>query len=204
MKKLLNIIITFIFVIVPINTLASSSSSNLTNDNLIVGYLTDDEGETIEVKGTLVNQEKKRNILDNSNTYLFELYRNRSSNTLTSSEKDSTLSIKVYMTISYTKNRDSSGSSNLYLLTKVSGYWNMLDSRVFVSGTPNLRVGCTDFKTSSQIKNYSVNNYFSINPRFTNAVLLTSGGEMGGTLSIKLAMNNSRTWTFSMSNQLSY
>lgn len=118
-------------------------------------YLVDESGEEIMITERLVNSSDVTpfNLLNDEEnlTYVFSLYSN-GDYTLTSQETDSTVSVEVYLTIQYT----TCNNPTEYLLTKVSGYWDILDPSVMVSNVRlDLKMGAT-----RTWEFYMVNNHF--------------------------------------------
>lgn len=106
----------------------------------------------------------------------------------------------VYLTITYFEQNN----PNEYLLTGVSGHWVVGDSRVVVTSA-SLNYGCSevypDPTTQSKI-NVSVRNNFSISTGFTDYVSESPGSVVGANLTLDYLMGSSRTWSFTLYNQL--
>lgn len=124
--SLITAIFTFFFVI----QVSYASESGEQKDNVpenAVGILTDKDGQTTQVKGKKIDQLplSKSFMGDaskdpNAETYAFGLKAGPSGK-LTVSDYDSTDSVKVYLTISYS----SKGSPKQYRLNKVSGHYQI-------------------------------------------------------------------------------
>lgn len=112
MKKLIAVILSVILIMVPNVAFAKESVLNVPNDS-IVGYLTDDEGNTFEVEGFVVETAMVNSLdTDLSVTYGFNI----NTSTLSSGSgqhteysPDTTLESDVYLTIYY--NTQTSGLS---------------------------------------------------------------------------------------------
>ena len=119
-------------------------------------------------------------------------------NSLTSSEYDSSLSVKVFLTINY-KTRN---TPTEYLLTSVSGRWHIVDKKVSVTNA-ELTYGCSGAfpfpTTQTATKNVSNNFYYPTG--FSNYITQYMG-VMGANLNLDLQMGATRHWNFYMSNNL--
>lgn len=200
MKKLLSIILICIFCFSSIQVYAMDNSKINVYPDKIIGKLISDTGESIPVIGNKVyesNNSILNNMDENSATYMFELYSTRGSSSLTTNDTDGSISVRAYLTIKYvTKNEPTE-----YLLTNVSGYWNILDDRVSVKNA-ELVYGCSGVFPSptTQTDTKTVNNYFNYNTGFTNYII-RDYGVMGANLTLDLKMGT-RQWDFFLENNL--
>lgn len=106
----------------------------------------------------------------------------------------------VYLTISY----DSKGSPSTYLLKQVSGYWLVSDPNVSVTSA-KLNYGCTGTfptPTTQSVTGVSVSNYFTKNTGFTDYISDAYGAVLGANLTLTYKMGSSRTWSFTLTNNL--
>lgn len=199
MKKLILVLLTFILCLSTINVFASESSvEQLQPNGTVIGYLVDESGNKFEVEGKLVNSVLRNNDGVNSATYEFNLY--SSNNTLTTNEADGSYSVRAYLTIEY----KTQNAPTEYLLTKVSGYWNILDSSVTVTNA-KLSYGCTGRfpdQIWTQTKTLNVSNNFSYNTGFSKYVTDDTWSTVGADLTLDLKMGTSRTWSFTIINQI--
>lgn len=198
-KKVVSGILASILFLFPVQSYAYSPNDNTSSSipNTMVGYLTSDSGEVVEVIGQLVETNVQTFALNNerSATYEYSLY--ASNKTLTSEESDSTGAMKAYLTINYTLNDD------MALLTKVSGKWTILDSAVTVTDA-ELTYGCTGRGTSGIVtqrrEGISVNNNFSKTTGFSKYIFEDEMAALGANIVFTLQMGSSRIWTFHMVN----
>ena len=163
----------------------------------MTGYLYDDEGNCLEVTGYLVdtNDLTVRSIEDGTSlTYAYNL--SATDFSTTASSPDSGYSSTVYLTIHYTTRPI--GNYTESLLTSVSGYWEIEDSRVSVTSA-NVSYVCIGLGTSYQSGSRSVSNNFSVNTGFFKYASEVDQ-TLGATLTLKYLMGTSRTWTFTLPN----
>ena len=164
----------------------------------MTAYLTDSSGNTAPVIGNI--SDFKRISQDTyESTYAYDILRSTIDTSKTTSDSDSTVSIRFYLTINYKYNN----SNNKYLLTKVSGKWTYLDPQVSVSNA-SVTYGCSDL-TIAQYGTKAVSNNFSFNTGFTKYVLVDVGqvgfdGQVGAYLNATLKRGASSSWTFKLEN----
>lgn len=223
MKKIATLSIALIFCFsCSITAMASGPSSNGNETSIpqtMSAYLYDDAGNCEIVTGYLVknsvskspnlNTLIREDFLNNSQsysdldlysaTYAFSLL--STNNTLTATGSDGTLASTVYLTINYSKLYNS--YPDYYLLTSVSGHWDIHDSLVRVTSS-SLRYYCQGPAPAySQTATRSVSNYFNINTGFTEYVSSCGyGNMMGSELTVNYKMGTSRTWSFTLFNKL--
>lgn len=201
MKKLVAVILSVILVMVPTVALAKEPALTVPDDG-IIGYLTDDNGNTIEVKGFIV-ETAMVNFLDAdlSVTYGFNLAVPTSTNgsgEYTESSPDTAMESTVYLTIYYKTQNPSTGTT--YLLTSVSGYWEIDRPNSVSVESASVRYGCSDIGTT-QSRTRAVGNNFSFSTGFSNYVSRI-GGVMGARLTVNYLMGTSRRWSFTLTNNL--
>lgn len=154
----------------------------------MTGYIVDDLGNTTTVTGKLVNTIAPYSANgEYAATYAYDV-----SMTSTADSPDSGFSSHVYLTIYY-KLRD----GRYYLLTRISGYWNIEDYRVTVTSST------LDYVCGAQGGVYGVNvsNNFSVATGFTNYT--EDNGiysSVGARLYLTYKMGTSRTWSFTLDN----
>ncbi|XCB30316.1 hypothetical protein RQN30_02480 [Arcanobacterium hippocoleae] len=200
-KKLLLLTLTLLFCMIPINVSATEHLISSAPQKL-EAVLVSDTGETFNVTGEKINTLTtlyNANLYDEdeSATYKFTLYSNQS-NSLTASEYDGSRSVEAFLTINYKTQK----TPTEYLLTSVSGHWNILDQRVSVTNA-ELTYGCsgaTPFPTT-QIKTRNVSNNFYYSTGFSNYVTQIYGN-MGANLNLDLQMGSARRWNLHVSNNL--
>ncbi|MBS6560504.1 MAG: hypothetical protein KH355_09565 [Clostridiales bacterium] len=193
-NKMLAVILTMVCCISPL-TVFASTNEGMTPPATLVGYLKDENGESITVEGHLVSTPQLLSD-EYSATYEYDLY--STSNSLTSNEKDSKKAVQAYITIKYKTNNSSPTG---YLLTGVSGYWTILKTGTSVTSA-SLTYGCSGFlpTPTTQNKTIAVSNHFSYTTGFTKYVV-PDYGAMGANLTLKLKQG-STTWSFFMINNL--
>lgn len=173
-----------------------------------IGYLQSEEGSITPIIGYLqdVPCPVSDSELSGSVTYMFPVEaRLIKSKETTQSDTDNTYSVRYYLTLSY-KYDD---TKDKHLLTAVSGYWTILDSKVRVTDAM-LSYGCNDAfgAGSNQIcYNLSVSNHFSVSTGFKNYVQKNTVGEpfdgaVGAYLVSTLRRGAASNWTFKITNML--
>lgn len=177
---------------------AGSSFADASPDT-IVGYLVSDTGEKELVVGKRVDTPVLFSVDPNmhSSTYEFTLYSDPTY-ALTATQTDGSISVRAHLTIHYaTQNTPTEA-----LLTKVSGYWEILDPKARVDST-TLNYGCSGSFPESviQTNTASVGNYFNVNTGFTKYVT-PQFGVIGATWTLELGMGTSRHWTLCIQNNL--
>lgn len=198
-KKLLSYTLALLLCVVPIKVSAAETLVSPTPQTMRA-TLVSDTGETFNVVGEKINTFAAPygvSTYDENATYKFMLYSDKF-NSLTSSEYDSSLSVKVFLTINY-KTRN---TPTEYLLTSVSGRWHIVDKNVSVTNA-ELTYGCSGAfpspTTQTATKNVSNNFYYPTG--FSNYVTQYVGA-MGANLNLDLQMGATRHWNFYMSNNL--
>lgn len=202
-KKLLYGFILLVLFMVPIQGFAIELNDNLNFEipQTMTGYLLDEAGSLVTVTGYLVTQEdiSLYGLLDDETnlTYAFTLY-SGPNYTLTAEDTDGSMSVRVYLTIRYT----TQNTPTEYLLTNVSGSWDILDSKVTVYNA-ELTYGCSGILPfpTTQSATHTVTNNFNYNTGFTDYII-QNYGYMGANINLYLRMGSQRTWEFFMQNNL--
>lgn len=198
-KRICSFVLVFVLCLIPMQ----ATAANPDMPSRIEAYLIADSGEVMSVIGQKVDLSQEISELsassssEESSTYVFSLYSNPSY-TLTANEMDGSLSVRVYLTIKYTTRN----SPAEYLLTNVSGSWEILDSRVSITKA-ELEYGCTGFYPSyaEQSGSKEVSNNFSYDTGFTKYII-PEGGVLGSYLTLDLLMGQTRQWDFVIKNYL--
>lgn len=123
-------------------------------------------------------------------TYEISVYSPRNASyTLTGTDADSSLSVRGYLTICYTVSSDGLSA----LLTRVRGYWTILDQSVSVTKA-SVRYGCTSLGVGyGQAGERVVDNNFSFATGFGTYAPI-SASSIGANLELKLK-HGSSNWT---------
>lgn len=170
-----------------------------------IGILTTDDGRQYEIKGELVSVAQPFSNDSNntsSATYCYTIPARISDSSTTVPGVDGGNESKVYLTIYY----QTKGTPTLYLLTGVSGYWELTSA----TGKTRVESATLDYGCSSlapQIitqrkMGVSVSNHFSIRTGFSKYIVSEGGGVMGANLHLNYVMGNSRRWSFTLQNNL--
>ena len=191
MRKLCALLLATIMTFtVPMSAYATSSYT-IYNPEIVVaptmiGHATDENGNTYEIVGTLVDTIAPRSTNGTYvSTYAYDI-----SHTNTADAPDSGYVSHVYLTIRYTL-RD----GNYYLLTNVSGHWDIQDYNASVTNA-TVEYICGQSGLSRNVSNnFSFATGFST---FTDCD--ASGCTVGARLNLTYKIGSSRTWTFSLPN----
>lgn len=162
----------------------------LTIPSTMIGYATDDNGNSYELIGELVETTVPYSLNGTySATYAYDV-----SMTSTADSPDSGFASHVYLTVYY-KLRD----GNYYLLTAVSGYWEIQDYNATVtSSTVDYVCG-----PAGGIYGVSVSNNFYISTGFTEFTDATADFyQVRARLHLTYQMGTSRTWSFTLNNNI--
>ena len=191
MKTIVSVLIS-ILIMIQMSTPAMAASITPTDSSpAMVGYMTNEEGISIKIHGELLEAQAVHNQDDTySATYLYRTPIVSGSNTTDS--PDSGYSSHVYLTIKY-KVKD----SRHFLLTSISGYREIQDSRVSVTKSKiDYISGVKQFK--NDIK---ASNHFNKTTGFTEYTEDDGTfSDVGAELKLKYLMGDSRTWSFSLNN----
>lgn len=217
-KRIISLLTAIIVCITIMPFASADSNSNSNSANMLMppqtmeAYLTDDNGKVSITNGELISYNVvniSNNLSDVSATYKFDLCSNgdeikaisKSSSTQTVSGVDGGCSSHVYLVIYYYY-RDIPAE---YLLYRVAGHWIISDSKVSVKSA-SLDYGCTgkgsSGSTAQTTYNVSVNNHFSVNTGYNHYVYNNAIGTLGATLNMVYQMGSSRTWTYTLTNNL--
>lgn len=199
-KKLvaLLLVLTMVVCILPMSAFADNMEVG-TIPNL-TGVLTTDDGTTYFIKGEFVDTPQAYSNNESSSTTIkYELpAATPQSGSNTVSGNDGGLSSTVYLTISYKVKSD----ENEYLLTGVSGYWVITDSKASVESA-TLNYGCTGGGVTQAVNDLSVSNWFNISTGFQNYVPAYGiFSVMGANLTVNYLMGTARRWSFTLPNLL--
>lgn len=197
LKRLFSFIITLslCLCVLPLHSFAAEP---INVPKTMSGYLTDDEGNVEIATGHLVDVPKTCADSDNvSATYAFDLYRSGKSITV---DDTSAGASTVYLTINLSST--SYNGMTLYCLDSVEGYWTISDSSVSVKST-YLTYGCSAIfpKPKNQTGSRSVGNDFYVSTGF-NSYAEPYMGAIGATWKLTYQMGSTRTWTFTLQNNL--
>lgn len=192
MRKIFSFLLAVVLIsTAPMSVYARSTNglldtgTNITHPTMI-GYATDDEGNTYEIIGRLVDTVTPYSTNGvYTSTYAYDI-----SHTDTADAPDSGYVSHVYLTVHYTL-RD----GNYYLLTNVSGYWDIQDYNASVTSA-NVEYICGQ---SGLQRN--VSNNFSFATGFTTFTDCDNNGcTVGARLNLTYKIGSSRTWNFTLNN----
>ncbi len=180
---------------------ADTIESQVSYDQLqeIIGILRLDDGSQHQIIGTAVYGVQRSNHTENAVTYTFTIPKSLTrGGSSTIYEPDDGYSSTVYLTINYTTRNDGAE----YLLTSVSGYWDIHDWRVSVESA-FLSYGCTSYASliTQSIRDVAVGNDFDITTNFSQYIP-EQYGVMGANLTVNYLMGTSRRWSFTLTNNL--
>ncbi len=208
MKKILSV-----FLIISIALFSVISSSAAAPELSSIGTIVSETGKSLPVQGRLTKQEliatpTEFGVLDfqSANTYEYYIAVPRSNETTTVDDYDSSISVHGFLTI-VCSTQESSGLT-AYLLTRVSGSYNITDESVSVTSS-KVSYGCTSMidpeSLDQSVSNRSVANPFSIDTGFSVYAPLTHSGDQGScgaSYSMNLRRGTSSNWTFTLDNHI--
>lgn len=194
MRKLCALLLAAIMIFtMPMSAYATSLISAPHNPGIVavptmIGHATDENGNTYEVIGTLVETIVPRSTNGTyASTYAYDI-----SHRDTADAPDSGYVSHVYLTVHY-KLRD----GNYYVLTNVSGYWDIQDYNATVTNA-NVEYICGQTGLTRNVPNN-----FSFATGFTTFTDCDdSGCTVGARLNLTYKIGSSRTWTFSLPNMV--
>lgn len=190
MKKLFTLVLCMALVGSAIIPARAEEPVHATLPEVMTGYVVDNQGNTTEVIGELVNTVVPYSANgEYAATYAYDV-----SMTSTADSPDSGFSSHVYLTVYY-KLRNGQN----YLLTKVSGYWDIEDYRVTVTKS-TLDYVCG---ANGGVTGVSVSNHFTVTTGFTN--FTEDNGtyaQVAARLHLTYKMGTSRTWSFTLNNNV--
>ena len=198
MKKIISFILALVCCFSPVSVFAQMLPSNSFSNP--IGYLTDENGNTIEIEGFIVNNDIAP-LADNdefSQTYGFNVPLSVAPNDHTLSGPDDGYESTIYLTLYYTTKNE---GATLYRLNAVAGRWVINNPNNVSVTSAFLRYGCSDAISFSQAGSCYVENNFHVATGFANYIT-TYGAGMGANLTLKYLMGNSRTWTFTFTNNI--
>lgn len=192
---------------VPAFAADTSSPSPEEIPSTVTGILTIEDGTQYPITGRLVATAQPASLSDDiSMTYQYNLPADpRAGGSKTEHGVDGGYASTVYLTITYSSN--TSGPLPAYLLTRVSGYWSISDSKASVESA-YLSYGCTGKDPTDMISHdqhvwdKSVNNHFSVSTGFRYYVEDGLGGAVGANLTVNYLMGTARRWSFTLYNNL--
>lgn len=196
------LVLTMAVCLMPVSAFADNAKRDYQN-NLpnMTGVLVGDDGSRYIIEGTVVSIERFLISDTNSATIKYELpaaIMNRTS--ITEDGIDGGIASVVYLTITYS----SKNTPKEYLLTNVSGYWDITDSKTTVESA-YLSYGCSGMfpnPTSQAVNDLPVTNDFDEDTGFTNYVTSDIYAVMGANLTLNYLMGASRRWSFTLTNNL--
>ena len=199
-KKFLSLLLALAMCLslsVPAQAAATDTKPNTLNPN-VAGVLTTEDGSQLLIEGALVSTLVKRNG-DCEATYQYSIPAafTRGSGTSSMDEIDSGYASHVYLTLHYNHRNNQTE----YLLTRVSGYWVILDSSATVESA-FLTYACNCGNIGQYVWDRSVSNNFNIATGFTTYVENYGSGNLGAQLTLNYLIGNSRRWSFTLNNTL--
>lgn len=214
MKRIISFCLSVLCVltILPVNVSAKSEKSGMPETKASTLLL--DTGESIEIMGSLVEEdiELYNNRDEYSVTYEYALdsqtleHIERATHSNEATDEDPTLSVRAYLTLKY-KKESGFGSGDNYLLTGVSGHWEILDKTV---GVTSAKLGYQIIGYSAYeekrvyevVTDISVSNNFSKSTGLTDYIVDDGFSTCMASLILNMKMGNSRTWSWKFDNQL--
>ena len=174
MKKIISLILAMAMCLsLCVQTFAKENDGvNVENVPEMMGILRTDDGKEYTIKGVLVSVAPMSRAANDacSATYRYDLPVSPQANgSTTESDHDGAAASTVYLTIHYTHRN----TPTEYLLTRVSGYWEISAQKVSVESA-KLSYGCSGTfpsPTTQSVTDISVNNYFDISTGFTDYVV---------------------------------
>ena len=176
-------------------------SNKVSNKNY--GILTTEDGTQYVIEGILVEESvRSNNNEDRSVTYKYDIPAVRASGGSSEVfENDGGYVSTVYVTVHY----ESRNVPVEYLLTKVTGRWEIRDSRVSVESA-ELDYGCNGYfpeaVNTQSVFGVPVGNNFSKTTGFKKYVSIDVGAVIGANLTVNYLMGTSRRWSFTLQNTL--
>lgn len=181
----------------------ASSNTHYEPHSNPTGVLTTDDGTRYLVEGVPVNVAKTTKINDSTFvTYRYDIPTLYSAGGSTEVHApDDGYSSTVYLTIQY----NTRNTPTEYLLTRVSGYWEIADPRVSVESA-SVSYGCSgafpSLTAHQSVLNVPVTNNFGIDTGFTDYVASGSVATVGANLTVNYLMGTSRRWSFTLENNI--
>lgn len=203
MKRKLFSVILVAAMFMSVNAVCYAEVAGYDNSNVIpvsTGTLVADDGTQYVIEGEPVAVAAAENSADKAVTYRYDVPVPKAGGSTTVHDNDGALASTVYLTISY----NTRNTPTEYLLTGVSGYWTISDSRVSVKSA-YASYGCSgrfpQYTVQSKT-NVSVKNHFSLKTGFKDYVVGDTLAVMGASLKVNYIMGSTRTWSFTLNNHL--
>lgn len=161
-----------------------------------------EDGREYDIAGELVSTSSRLATMSAGDMITEQTYRYEIPAALTAGgettihDNDGGYASTVYLTICW----ETVGGK--YLLTNVSGHWEISDYNASVEST-SLVFGCTggEATQTNWLNPASVGNYFNVNTGFKTHVS-SFGGVMGANWTLNYLMGTSRRWKFTITNNL--
>jgi hypothetical protein len=168
--------------------------------------VTDDKGNVFLLPVTPVDL-NQTNALSSTSDEIFITYRcaipasiMATGGSQTEYGNDGAYASTVYLTLHYLHNN---ASPVEYLLKKVTGHWNVTSQSVNVtSSTLDYACHAPNVAPNTAVYNYAVSNNFTKYTGYTYYAPATTFAAIGATLNLEYSMGSSRTWTFSLQNNI--
>ena len=182
---------------------AGNNSASAMIPQTSVGILETDEGTKYAVKGEMVAVATPKSSNDSTKvTYKYDVpVSPKAGGSSTVHGNDGAIASTVYLTVDFL----SKSNPTQYLLTGVSGYWtvnvpNVGVSSAYVSYTCSGRFPAN---THQSRLNRAVNNNFSLQTGFTKYVVENDAAtKIGANLKLNYIMGSTRTWSFTLYNDI--
>lgn len=208
MKRILSFCLAVLLLIsmMPMTAMAAEMEDqyvNAGNMDKNYGILTTEDGKQYLIEGTIVEENSRSNRNgEQTITYKYDIPSAPATRLSSDASGDDGGYVStVYVTVHY-------ASRNVpveYLLTKVTGRWEIRDSRVSVESA-ELSYGCNGFfpetVTTQSVFGVPVGNNFSVSTGFKKYVCIDVGAVIGSNLTVNYLMGTSRRWSFTLQNTL--
>ena len=208
MKRTISILLSLIFLFPASTPLAAASYSEVQTApaDTMYGILRDENGTEYQIKGVLVSSAENQVARNGSAftamsaTYAYAIpAQPRAGYSQTIYDNDGAIASTVYLTVHYTRELNLPAADN-YLLTAVSGHWELGNSMTSVTGA-ELDYECTSIThTHQDVNNVPVVNNFWIDSYFTTPVAPGIRTKLGAELTVHYLMGTSRRWSFTLGN----
>lgn len=205
-RKFLGLIVTIVMV-TNVEATCFASGINASHDYIpeCYGVLTSDDGEQYFIKGDLVSAPSRQSVGGNERntiTYKYDIPASPDMEVLHDrivQGNDGAIASTVYLTVEYSLR----GIPEECLLTGVSGYWIISDSRVTVSSAYVAYECISILEGITQLKyNRPVSNHFALDSGFTQYVTATIMSSVEARLTVNYLMGNTREWSFTLCNDI--
>lgn len=207
MKTTISLLLAIVFVLASPMSVFATAENNTSQLAPMVGILTLDDGTQVEIIGKLCSINTRTTTSNDtclSITYQYDIPRPasnaRAGGESTIWDHDGGVASNVYLTLHYlTRN-----SPAEYLLTAVSGYWDVHDPKASVESA-YLTYGCSGLfplPVSQHAYDIPVNNNFYVATSFTNYIANIDWSVLGAYLKVNYLMGTARRWDFTLKNYL--